>query len=93
MKIIVLFLSLLLFSNDLSSQERCFPRQTIIDRVKNNINLNMFTLGIMNNGWIIEVIINKDRTWTIIGSSTAGQSCILGSGSNWVYALPIGQQA
>jgi len=65
-------------------------RKNIISRVKNNLNLKMFTLGIIENGWILEVIIAKNKNWTMFGSSTDGRSCVLGKGTNWVYPLPFG---
>ena len=41
-------------------------------------------IGLLGNGWLVEVFASEDgRSWTILVSRPSGISCVMGSGQDW----------
>ena len=67
----------------------CGDRQTFINHLRNKYGEFQVAQGVTGNKGLVEVFASEDRaTWTILVTTSYGQTCMVGSGENWRTAKP-----
>lgn len=65
------------------AQMMCGERGKVADTLEQKYAETPVSIGLANNGAVIEVFAAPSGTWTIIMTQPTGQSCLIGSGENW----------
>ena len=79
-----------------SSGMRCEERAVVVRFLHEKYNESLFSVGVTQTGYLIEVLISPGGgTWTILFSSPQGRSCLLAAGQGWrrlerELILPLG---
>ena len=66
------------------AQMMCGDRSKVADTLEQKYSETPVSIGLASNGSVIEVFAAPSGTWTIIMTQPTGQSCLIGSGENWV---------
>lgn len=66
----------------------CAERHMIVDRLKAGYSEDPVSIGVAQNGSVVEVFASKDGSFTIIATQPTGVACILVTGESW-EDLPI----
>lgn len=61
----------------------CGERSKIVDTLSREFKEDPREMGVGNNGMIVELFLSEEGTFTILGTTTTGTSCLLGSGRHW----------
>lgn len=62
----------------------CSERDEVLAQLGNKYQEAPVSIGIANNGGLVEVLTSTDgSTWTIILSMPNGQSCLVAAGEDW----------
>lgn len=61
----------------------CADRARVIEALRAAYGQYLFARGLSNDGLLMEVYTAPTGTWTLIYTSPAGRSCLLGSGEAW----------
>ena len=80
------------FSQEL---QRCSTRDIAISWLDKKYKEQIVGRGITPNGnAILELLVSKDGSWTILTSHATGESCVLASGQSWqLIPLMVGDPA
>ncbi len=66
-----------------SAQSVCSERTKFVDQLSVNYAENTVGLGIVNNGSVLEILVSKNGTWTILVTKPNGISCVVATGEAW----------
>lgn len=66
----------------------CGDRGTIIDRLKTGYAEKPVSVGIIENGSLVEIYASDEGTFTIIVSAPTGGSCLVAAGDSWELFQP-----
>jgi hypothetical protein len=75
--------SLALVSFTASAQGVCSERAKFVDQLAVNYAENTVGLGLVNNGNVLEILVSKNGTWTILVTKPSGISCVVATGEAW----------
>jgi len=69
-----------------AAQAFCDDRKTVISALGENFAERPVSIGIANNGAMVEVFASPEGTWTIIATLPTGLSCLMAAGEHWEFA-------
>ena len=61
----------------------CAERGEIIQELSTKFSEAPVSMGLTNNGAVLEMFVSKDRTFTVVVTHPTGISCLIASGGNW----------
>ena len=61
----------------------CGPRTNVMASLKDNYSETPVSIGLANNGTVIEVFASKAGSFTIVMTRPGGLSCLIATGQNW----------
>ena len=67
----------------------CGARQLMVETLAQKFEENPIALGVVSTGAVLEVFVSKEGTWTILATSTDGNSCVLSVGVGWDSSLML----
>ncbi len=70
------------------AQTVCGDRAKFLNHLSRSYSEAPQAMGLISNGAILEVLVSKDGSWTIIVTRPNGLSCIMAAGEAWEN-LPI----
>lgn len=73
-------LSLVSFTSAAAS---CTSRDAMLDRLNNKFVEKLRAIGMISQKGVIEVLVSKTGSWTIIMTMANGRSCMMAAGKNW----------
>lgn len=71
----------------------CADRNVIISFLLSHYGERIEARGLSSAGYVVEIYIAPTRSWTIVATPPAGQSCVLAQGIAWEFATPREQSA
>ncbi len=73
----------------------CGGRTEIIRQLSNQFSEAPVSMGLTNDGSVLEMFVSKDRTFTVVVTQPSGISCLVSSGGNWenLKATVVGLKA
>ena len=67
-----------------AQQPACTKRADVISHLSKKYSENPVSIGLANNGGVIEVLSSKQgSSWTIIITMPNGMTCMIAAGENW----------
>lgn len=93
MKLTFLLLSTLLagswaYSSTSRQQPVCGIRQDMVKSLLRGYRETQRAIGIANPTTVVEVLTSKSGSWTILLTSSSGESCIVSAGEAWEETPP-----
>ena len=85
----MLTISLLWAGNAFGQGIPCGNRYSIIHKLENAYSEEPVSIGIIENGSLIEVFVSESGTFTILITSPKGRSCLVAVGNSWESAISI----
>ena len=61
----------------------CGNHEKIVDFLGNKYKESRRIMGVVNSTAVMEIFMSRQGTWTIVITSTDGQSCITAAGEEW----------
>ena len=84
---IIVFLS---FSLPAQSATVCGERNWLVDMLKERYGEVVIGQGLMSSGTVVELLVAKAGSWSIIFVRPGGVACFLGTGESWeILSKPI----
>jgi hypothetical protein len=71
----------------------CADREVLIDFLLSHYGERIEARGLSSAGYVVEIYVAPTRSWTIVATPPAGQSCVLAQGIAWDVATPREQSA
>jgi len=68
----------------------CGERADVIQELTSQFSEKPVSMGLTNEGSILEMFVSQDRTFSVVVTQPSGVSCLVASGSSWEnlkYAL------
>ncbi len=65
------------------STDFCGTRADIVKSLAEQFSESPTAVGMINGNAVIEVFASDDGSWTILATSTDGNSCVLSAGEGW----------
>ena len=65
------------------AQTVCGERNKFLNHLSQSYKEAPAALGLVSNGTVLEVLVSKGGTWTIIITKPGGLSCIVAAGEAW----------
>lgn len=62
----------------------CLPRDVMVERLANRYAEMQIGAGLVNGNAVVELFASETGTWTLIGTTSEGESCGLASGTDWI---------
>lgn len=66
----------------------CGPRADIADNLKREFNEAAVGHGLSMRGYVLELFVSAEGTWTLIVSRPGGLSCLVDGGEGWETSPP-----
>jgi hypothetical protein len=66
-----------------NAQQMCAKRTEVVNSLGVKYQESTTSVGLVNNGMMIEVLTSKTGTWTILMTRTNGVACVLAAGEAW----------
>jgi hypothetical protein len=66
-----------------ATQPVCGSHETVLHTLQGKYAEKPASMGLANNGTIVEVLASEDGTWTIVMTTPGGESCLLAAGDYW----------
>jgi hypothetical protein len=79
----VLALGLVCVSPRAQAQAVCGDRGDVATKLQQGYAEKPISMGLANNGSVIEVFASNSGTFTIVVTTPTGQSCLVAAGENW----------
>ena len=86
----VIFLVMLIFIGEASSQMICGERDNFLAHLSKNHDEAPTAMGVTPSGRVIEVLTSENGSWTIIITHPNGTSCMLAAGEAWEDVERVG---
>lgn len=61
----------------------CADRTEVIQQLNKQFAEAPVSMGLTNDGSVLEMFVSKDRTFTVIVTNPTGITCLIASGGNW----------
>ena len=61
----------------------CGERTEIIQQLSNQFSEAPVSMGLTNDGSVLEMFVSKDRTFTVAVTRPPGITCLIATGGNW----------
>ena len=71
-----------------SAQTVCGQRDAVITGLEKRYAEKPISMGLANNGTVVEVYASETGTWTIIMTHPNGLSCLVAAGEGWEDLAP-----
>jgi len=69
--------------NAASAQNVCSERTKFVDQLSVTYAENTVGLGLVNDGSVLEILVSKNGSWTILVTKPNGISCVVATGEAW----------
>jgi hypothetical protein len=66
-----------------ATQQVCGSHDAVLQALKGKYDEKPVSMGLANNGTIVQVLTSSDGTWTIVMTAPNGVSCLLTAGDYW----------
>ena len=77
-----------------SSTDFCGTRADIVKSLAEQFSESPTAVGMINGNAVMEILASDDGTWTILATSTDGNSCVLSAGEGWeINPAALGEDA
>lgn len=80
---LILSVSFLAVPAQANNHNPCDPRKVVLDELLQDYGETPTAIGITSNGKVLEVLVSKSGSWTIIISTPSGFTCWGITGENW----------
>lgn len=87
--VLIGFLILLPFNVANSASAPCGDRDAIIHKLDNAYSEEPVSIGIVENGSLIEIFVSENGTFTVLITYPKGLTCLVATGNSWESAFPI----
>ena len=71
----------------------CADRNVLINFLLTHYGERLEARGLATAGYLVEIYVGPNSSWTIVVTPPAGQSCVLAQGIAWDHAGPREQSA
>jgi hypothetical protein len=61
----------------------CAERDAMMSRLNSKFNEQLRAIGMVSATGVLEVLVSKNGTWTILMTMANGRSCLVASGQHW----------
>lgn len=68
---------------DMDTPRICGDRDAVLRTLDGKYAEKPASVGLANNGTVVEVLTSEDGTWTIVMTAPNGRSCLLAAGEYW----------
>ena len=93
MRRILTAILLLLAGPALAQESSCGQRADVVGYLAANYSETPVGLGLTSDGNVLEVVVSRDGTWTMIVTMPNGVSCAVAAGADWSRVTPATQVA
>lgn len=77
-----------------SAQVGCDSRAKILSALDQEYRETLIGFGLAQSGRVIELLVSRNGTWTLLATGPTGLSCLIAAGENWeAIALPAGDKS
>ena len=66
-----------------SAQPICGARQSLLDNLAKHHGAAPVAVGLAASGQVVEVLVGRTGSWSIVVSNPDGRSCLMGAGEGW----------
>lgn len=66
----------------------CAPRDVVLQRLEQDFRERPVGAGLVAGGQMVELLISRDGTWTLVVTGPNGVSCMVAVGDSWEWQLP-----
>ncbi len=74
---------IVLLATPASASMLCGPRDMVMANLERTYDEVPRSMGLASNGTVIEVLVSKKGTFTVIMTRPDGISCLMAAGENW----------
>ena len=68
----------------------CQKRPTVLDHLYQNYSETVRVMGLSYAGYVVELLVSRSGTWTLISTSPTGCTKMVGSGTNLeILPMPV----
>ena len=87
--------ALFVSASSAKSEQLCAPRDRALIQLEKQFEEQVFGRGLAANGkQMIELLVSKSGSWTMLVSNTNGLSCIMANGEDWQgFTVLVGNPA
>lgn len=62
----------------------CLRRDVMVERLTDRYEEARIGVGLVNESSLVELFASETGTWTMVVTTTTGQSCAVASGTDWI---------
>jgi hypothetical protein len=72
----------------------CDSRSKILSALDQEYKEAPVGIGLTQSGRVIELLVSRKGSWTLLATTPTGMSCLIAAGENWeAMALPVGDKS
>jgi hypothetical protein len=77
-----------------SAEAGCDSRSKILSALDQEYKESPVGIGLTQSGRVIELLVSRKGSWTLLATGPTGMSCLIAAGENWeAMALPEGDKS
>jgi hypothetical protein len=77
-----------------ANEAGCDSRSKILSALDQEYKEAPVGIGLTQTGRVIELLVSKKGSWTLLATGPTGMSCLIAAGENWeAMALPVGDKS
>ncbi len=77
-----------------SAEAGCDNRAKILSALDQEYKEAPVGIGLTQSGRVIELLVSRKGSWTLLATGPTGLSCLIAAGENWeAMALPVGDKS
>ncbi len=77
-----------------SAQVGCDSRSKILSALDQQYKEAPIGVGLAQSGRVIELLVSRKGSWTLLATGPTGLSCLIAAGENWeAMTLPLGDKS
>jgi hypothetical protein len=77
-----------------SAEAGCDSRSKIISALDQEYREAPIGIGLTQNGRVVELLVSRKGSWTLLATGPTGMSCLIAAGENWeAMTLPVGDKS
>lgn len=77
-----------------SAEVGCDSRSRIISALDQEYKEAPIGIGLTQNGRVVELLVSRKGSWTLLATGPTGMSCLIAAGENWeAMTLPVGDRS
>lgn len=77
-----------------SAEAGCDTRAKILSALDQEYKETPVGIGLTQTGRVIELLVSRKGSWTLLATGPTGMSCLIAAGDNWeAMTLPVGDKS